>query len=60
MRKKIVTRLFRGSSEEKCACGEQALEMSRKFMERNDEVKEENGRQQKGNCNCVLWMKVLN
>ena len=45
---------------------ELALGMSMKFAERerekerDDEIKDESGRQQKGNRNCVLWMKVLN
>lgn len=47
----------------KMAYRELALGMSMKFAEREgerDEIKDESGRQQKGNCNCVLWMKVLN
>ena len=43
---------------------ELALGVSMKFAERererDEEIKDESGRQQKGNCNCVLWMKVLN
>jgi hypothetical protein len=39
---------------------EVALGMCKKFAERDEEIKDESGRRRKGNCNCVLWMKVLN
>jgi len=59
-RKWRVCELGEGFGKRKMAHRELALGMSMKFAERDDEIKDESGRQQKRNRNCVLWMKVLN